>query len=260
MKSIELFSGIGGIALAAEWAGIETIAFCENEPFCQKVLRKNWPNIPIFDDVKILNKKMLEERGIDVEAIDLISGGFPCQPHTTVNRKRKGSKDERHLWPKMFKLTNEIRPSWVIGENVADFARSDEHEQAHKDLESIGYQTQTLLIPASSVGAHHRRNRTFIIAYSDHKSELQANKSTMSIGNKRHSREDFTGWIRRTLPRTYWEENQSPVCGVDDGFSKELDESRLKALGNAVVPQQIYPIFEAIVNLDNENMARERYQ
>lgn len=208
----------------------------------------HWPDVPIFDDVVVLDKKTLQERGIDVESIDIISGGFPCQPHASVNQQRKGAADERHLWPEMFRLVNEIRPTWVVGENVADFARSDEHEQAHKDLESIGYQTQTFLIPASSVGAHHRRNRTFIVAYSDHKSKLQTDSGVMSIRKKGHSREDFTGWVRRTFPRTYWEENQPTVCGVDDGFSEGLDKDRLKALGNAVVPQQIYPIFKAIVN------------
>lgn len=96
MKSIELFAGIGGIALAAEWAGVETVAFCEREPFCQKVLNKHWPDVPIFNDVKTLNRKMLEEKGViePGETVDIISGGYPCQPFSIAG-ERKG---EEVLW------------------------------------------------------------------------------------------------------------------------------------------------------------------
>lgn len=246
MKSIELFAGIGGIALAAEWAGIETVAFCENDPFCQKVLNKNWPSVPLFDDVTTLNRKMLEEKGV-IEVggtIDLISGGWPCQPFATVNRQRKGKDDERHLWPEMFRLVKELRPTWVVGENVADFARTDEHEQTHKDLESIGYETQTFVIPASAVGAPHGRYRTFVVAYSDHQSESQANTAAGTQRGEWNAWRDLARRSRPQVSRTHWETYQSGVPGVDDGIPDRVDRS--KTLGNAVVPQQIYPIFKAI--------------
>ncbi|MDQ0268689.1 hypothetical protein J2S17_000558 [Cytobacillus purgationiresistens] len=143
MKSIELFAGIGGIALAAEWAGIETVAFCEREPFCQRVLNKHWPSVPIFDDVCTLNKQTLEERGIDVGAIDIISGGYPCQPFSSPGN-RKGEEDDRHLWPEVKRLLQEIRPNWFVGENVAGHITLGLDTVLY-DLESIGYTWQSLL-------------------------------------------------------------------------------------------------------------------
>ncbi|MET3658349.1 DNA cytosine methyltransferase [Sporosarcina psychrophila] len=247
MKSIELFSGIGGIALAAEWAGIETVAFCEQEPFCQKVLNKHWPDVPIFDDVCTLNRKVLEEKGV-IEpggTVDIISGGWPCQPFATVNRNRKGKEDERHLWPEMFRLVDELRPTWVVGENVADFSRSDEHEQTHKDLESIGYETQTFIVAASTVGAPHRRYRTFIVAHSDNQSESQTDLTIGAEREERNAWRDLARWYRAKASGAYWDAYQPGVPGVDDGFPGRMDRS--KFLGNAVVPQQIYPIFKAIV-------------
>lgn len=249
MKSIELFAGIGGIALAAEWAGIDTVAFCEQNAFCQKVLNKHWPDVPIFDDVCKLDRKALEAKGVinPGETVDLISGGWPCQPFATVNRKRKGKDDERHLWPEMFRLVKELRPNWVVGENVADFSRSDEHEQTHKDLESIGYKTQTVIIAAATVGAPHRRYRTFIVAYSGHKSESQTDTAISAERKERNAWGDLARWYRRKTPGSYWEVHQPGVPGVDDGIPNRVDRSQL--LGNAVVPQQIYPIFKAIVEI-----------
>jgi DNA (cytosine-5)-methyltransferase 1 len=250
MKSIELFAGIGGIALAAEWAMIETIAFCERDPFCQKVLNKHWPDVPIFDDICTLDRKALEERGV-IEpggTVDIISGGWPCQPFSTVNRTRKGKDDERHLWPEMFRLVKEIRPTWVIGENVADFSRSDEHEQTHKDLESIGYETQTFIVAAATVGAPHRRYRTFIVAYSGHESEPQADTTISAKREERNAWGDLARWYRRKIPGSYWETYKPGIPGMDDGISNRLDRS--KALGNAVVPQQIYPIFKHIMEIE----------
>lgn len=248
MKSIELFAGIGGIALAAEWAGIETVAFCEQDPFCQKILKKHWPSVPIFDDVCTLNRKTLEEKGVvkPGERINMLTGGWPCQPFASVNKKRKGKDDERHLWPEMFRLVKELRPDWVVGENVADFSRSDEHEQTHKDLESIGYETQTFIMAAATVGAPHRRYRTFIVAHASHEPELQTDSSISAEREERDAWSDLARWYRRKTPGTYWEIHQPGILGVDDGLSDRVDRS--KVLGNAVVPQQIYPIFDAIVN------------
>ena len=255
MKALELFAGIGGIALAAEWAGIETVAFCERDPFCQKVLNKHWPSVPIFDDIKTLNKQILIERGVDVGAIELISGGFPCQPYSIAG-KRKGTEDDRDLWPEMFRIIEEIRPTWVVGENVANFANM-ELDRTLSDLESIGYKGESFIIPACSVGALHVRKRIFIVAYSNSKRwrSLDESKerrcirfSEKSIKGKtweesRHNPNDLllTGAREISIGNSRLQRN-------DDGLSEGMD--RLRGLGNAVVPQQIFPILEAIMKIN----------
>jgi DNA (cytosine-5)-methyltransferase 1 len=251
MRSIELFAGIGGIALAAEWAGIETVAFCEREPFCQKVLNKHWPDVPIFDDVCTLNKELLESKGI--RDIDLISGGFPCQPYSIAGKKQ-GSNDERALWNEMFRIIKELQPKWVVGENVDNFTKMDDFEKANSDLESIGYKVQSFIIPASAVGAPHRRNRVFMVGYSVSESELQADQTSSPFGSKGEAWEGVTWKPWGKVARTHWQANKPPICGMDDGLSGGLDKSRLIALGNAVVPQQIYPIFKTIMEIENGGM------
>jgi DNA (cytosine-5)-methyltransferase 1 len=183
MRSIELFAGIGGIALAAEWAGIETAAFCERDPFCQRVLNKHWPDVPIFDDVRTLTKDVLDGHN-GIEDIDLISGGFPCQPYSIAGKKQ-GSEDERALWDEMFRIIKEIKPRWVVGENVDNFTRMDDFEKANSNLESIGYQVESFIIPAAAVGAPHRRNRVFMVGYTNGQPEFQADQTSSSIGGSR---------------------------------------------------------------------------
>ncbi|WCK53857.1 DNA (cytosine-5-)-methyltransferase [Aneurinibacillus sp. Ricciae_BoGa-3] len=167
MRMLDLFSGIGGISLAAEWAGIETVAFCEIESFPQKVLRKNWPDVPIFEDVEKLSKKALIDEGVidDERTIDIICGGYPCQPFSHAG-KRGGKEDDRHLWPEMFRLIKEIRPAWIVGENVAGHI-SLGLDDVLADLEGEGYQARAFVLPAASVGAPHRRDRVFIVADSE---------------------------------------------------------------------------------------------
>ncbi|WP_440972299.1 DNA cytosine methyltransferase [Marinococcus luteus] len=151
--------------MAAEWSGIETAAFCEQDPFCQQVLKKNWPGVPIFEDVTMLSRQLLEERGVDVETIEFITGGFPCQPYSIAG-KRSGTADDRDLWPEMSRLIREIKPRWVIGENVAHFANM-ELDRTLSDLESAGYSGQSFVLPACAVNAPHRRDRVFIVAHAD---------------------------------------------------------------------------------------------
>jgi len=161
MNALSLFSGIGGIDLACEWAGIKTVAFCEREPFCQKVLRKHWPNVPIYDDVCTLTKARLDADGIG--PIDLIHGGYPCQPFSYAG-KRRGAEDDRHLWPEVARLLSEIRPRWFVGENVAGHVTLG-LDDVLADLESLDYTAQAFVIPAAAVYASHRRDRVFIVAY-----------------------------------------------------------------------------------------------
>ena len=151
---MDLFSGIGGFGLAAKWAGIDTVAFCEIDPYCKKVLKKNFPNTPIFEDICKL------KRGDLNEAVDLITGGFPCQPFSIAGKK-KGTKDNRDLWPQMFRVVKEFKPTWVIGENVTNFLNMA-FERTKIDMESQGYEVRTLIIPACSVGAPHKRDRVWM--------------------------------------------------------------------------------------------------
>ena len=163
MKVLDLFSGIGGFALGLERAGMETVAFCEYDKKARLVLKKHWPDVPMYNDVRTLTGEQLEKDGIT--DIGLICGGYPCQPFSVAG-KREGHADDRHLWPEFFRLIKEIRPTWVIAENVAGHINMG-LDSVLADLESEGYQCQTFLIPACAVGAFHRRGRVWIIANSD---------------------------------------------------------------------------------------------
>jgi len=184
MNALSLFSGIGGIDLACEWVGIKTVAFCEREPFCQKVLRKHWPEVPIYDDVCTMTKERLESDGIDCGTIDLIHGGYPCQPFSVAG-KRRGAEDDRHLWPEYFRLVQEIRPRWVVGENVAGHV-SLGLDDVLSDLESEGYEAIPIVLPACAVYASHRRDRVFIVAYSeDIRCNVSSESTTAEQGQKK---------------------------------------------------------------------------
>jgi DNA (cytosine-5)-methyltransferase 1 len=162
---LDLFSGIGGFSLGLERAGpFRTVAFCEQEPFPQAVLRKHWPGVPIYDDVRTIPTDELGR-------IDLVCGGFPCQPWSVAGQ-RQGTEDDRDLWPTMAALVEELRPKWVIGENVRGFVNEEMGlQRSLSDLESIGYQAVPFIIPACAVDAPHRRDRVWIIAHADKDSE-----------------------------------------------------------------------------------------
>jgi DNA (cytosine-5)-methyltransferase 1 len=161
LKHLDLFSGIGGFSLGLESAGlVETVAFCDFDKYCQQILKKNFPGVPIYEDVKELNYDKLKADGIDT--IDIITGGYPCQPFSVAGRK-KGEEDPRHVWPEMFRLVQELRPTWVIGENVGGHIKLG-LDTVLENLESEGYSTRTFSISASSIGANHKRERVWIIA------------------------------------------------------------------------------------------------
>ena len=158
-----LFSGIGGFDLASEWMGWENSFHCEWNPFGQKVLKYYWPNAISYDD--ITKTDFTIHRG----HIDILTGGFPCQPYSTAG-KRKGKEDERHLWPSMLRAIREIRPRWVVGENVRGLVSWDGglvFEEVQAELEAEGYEVQPFLLPAASVNAPHRRDRVWFVAYSN---------------------------------------------------------------------------------------------
>lgn len=317
LTHLSLFSGIGGIDLAAKWAGFETIAFCEIDPYCQKILSKHWPAVPIIGDVKDVTKERIAtytRRTYEgcksqsewsssnltrlCEQTTLISGGFPCQPHSVAG-KRKGSSDERNLWPEFRRVIGEIRPKWVLAENVPGLFSSDGGRffgSVLSDLASLGYSVGWSTYGAVDVGALHRRNRVFIVAYSQRVSQTSRHRGNMRgilqesepirpesgspfcyspikglpdwAGGEMGQPSPLTEFERSDGRETEWETLGS-VRGVSDGFSRGVDGHtgeewtggrrcvpvrnrvpRLKALGNAVVPQQIYPVLKSIAEVE----------
>jgi DNA-cytosine methyltransferase len=175
MLHISLFSGIGGFDLASEWMGWQNIASCEINPFGRKVLEYYWPNAYHHDDIKTLTYKKLNEEltkkhGAEWRADDIVlTGGFPCQPYSLAG-KRLGNEDERHLWPEMLRVIREVSPKWIVGENVFGLVNWSEglvFNEVQTDLEAIGYEVQSYVLPACGVNAPHKRDRIFIIAYSN---------------------------------------------------------------------------------------------
>lgn len=157
MNHLDLFSGIGGFALAASWCGFKTVGFSEIEPYASAVLKKNFPNIKNYGDIRKITKSTVPER------IELITGGFPCQPFSVAGA-RNGRGDARDLWPEMFRVIADFKPTWVLGENVAGFVDM-ELDRTIADLEGADYEVQPIIIPACAVGAPHRRDRVWIIAH-----------------------------------------------------------------------------------------------
>jgi DNA (cytosine-5)-methyltransferase 1 len=158
---LSLFSGIGAIDLAFEWAGFKTVGQVELADWPYLKLTEIWPDVPKWRNVKRVTKKSLVRAGIKSQ-ITVLSGGFPCQPFSTSG-KRQGKEDDRHLWPEMFRLVRECRPAWVLGENVTGIIGM-ELDNALADLESAGYTCRAFNIPAVAVGAWHERKRVFIVA------------------------------------------------------------------------------------------------
>ena len=246
-----MFSGIGGIDLAAEWAGFEVVGQVEWDEFCRQVLEKHWPDVPKWRDIcEFTGEQFRGETGI--QKPDLISGGFPCQPYSIAG-ERKGEKDDRHLWPEMFRVISELRPTWVLGENVAHFKNMG-LDQALSDLEGEGYATRTFDIPAMAVDAEHKRHRLFIVAHAGSfgsrgrgKTQCGAEQRDLVQG-KQKRREVWSETARRIIRSLSTQKTLPRYLRSDYGFSDWVD--RVKSLGNAVVPQQVYPILKAIALIE----------
>jgi len=322
VKVLSLFSGIGGLDLACEAAGMEIVAFSEIEPYACEILKKRWSQVANLGDVRNITGDLLGNAGIGEKEIDVVVGGFPCQPFSVIGR-RQGKEDFRFLWPEFARVVQEVRPVWVVAENVPgilDLAIDD----VLSDLESQGYSAGAFVYPASAVGAPHRRERVFVVAYSEserrermwslRKQEPEkhvqkekinwicgrsgkfsgrmwrtpdahcdrgscsdgkmqsklSNKLPISIndqvrhsGNRGSLNPDWVeclmgfpiGWTdvscEEPLPWPGW-----PAPAFEDQFEYEPPTpaenvrnraKRLRCLGNAVVPQQAYPIFRSIV-------------
>jgi DNA (cytosine-5)-methyltransferase 1 len=185
VKHLDLFSGIGGFALGLQKVGFETVAFCDIEKYCQHLLKQKWNGIKIYSDVREITKEKFKADGI--ESPEIITGGFPCQPFSVAG-SRKGTDDNRHLWPEMFRIIKEFKPRWIIGENVRGIVSIQDglvFETVCTDLESEGYEVQTFNIPAVGVGAPHKRERIWIVANSRCSIRgKQSSRNSESIGSR----------------------------------------------------------------------------
>ena len=271
MKVLDLFSGIGGFSLGLEKAGFETVAFCEIDKKARMVLSKHWPEVAIFDDVTTLTKEKLDEHGISV---DVICGGFPCQD-LSVAGKGAGLEGSRSgLWFEFHRLIKEIRPSWVIVENVS-VLRSRGLDRVLRSLAEIGYDAEWHCIPASAVGAPHQRDRIWIIAYPNSDSFDWGSKSQCTDSSCGKEMDDKSSRIRAKMADTMRErlERQREISGRTGAEQQDVSDScwwefepdmgrvahgvpgrvdRLKQLGNAVVPQIPELIGRAIMDVTNE--------
>ncbi len=245
LTHLSLFSGIGGLDLAAEWAGFRTVGQCEWADYPRAVLEKHWPGLPRWRDIRTLTGDDFFAKAC-LRTVTVLSGGFPCQPFSTAG-KRRGKDDDRYLWPEMLRVIQEIRPAWVVGENVAGIV-SMALDTVLSDLESIGYTCQAFVIPACAVDAPHRRDRVAIVSNDSRIGFKRMRWVREQVCNSQFE-EKVSDWHRDfALPDTTWWNPEPNVCRVVHGVPSRVD--RLKCLGNAVVPQQFYPIFRAIADLE----------
>jgi DNA (cytosine-5)-methyltransferase 1 len=278
LKHLDLFSGIGGFSLGLEaTGGFETMAFCDIEEYPRQVLQKHWPHVKQYKDIKELNYERLKADGID--SIDIITGGYPCQPFSVAGRK-KGEEDPRHLWPEYFRLVKELRPTWVIGENVSGHLKLG-LDTVITDLESEGYSVRPFSISASSIGANHQRERIWVLAHSrcsrgpraeqrgENENETRKENANQFERSSSTSKSDVANTESERLQRseqyethtgkteTQFAASQSfettglhwavePNVGrVAHGVPKRVD--RLKSLGNSLIPQIPYYIGSVIL-------------
>jgi DNA (cytosine-5)-methyltransferase 1 len=233
LQVLDLFSGIGGFSLGLERAGFKTAAFCEIDPFCRQVLSRHWSGIPLYHDIHQLNARRLHHDRIS--SIDLICGGYPCQPFSIAGHQR-GERDPRHLWPEMHRLIRELRPRWVVCENVAGHVELG-LDTVLDDLESLGYTAWTFVIPACAVGAPHRRDRVWVVAHA------AGVRLSRAVGS--YLRQPASQLPAQTLR---WDLPAPFTCRDDDGIPHRMERTR--ALGNAVVPQIPELIGRAILTFE----------
>ena len=244
---LDLFSGIGGFALAASWAGFETIGFSEVDPFCNKILMKNFPFVENYGDIRRIH-------GEAFGGVDLITGGYPCQPFSHAGARR-GAEDDRHLWPDMRRVISQARPAWVVAENVLGHVTMG-LDEVLTDLEDLGYTGRPIVVPACAEGARHRRDRVWIVAHTEQHGldEAEEFDSGPEVpGDGRVQEPEGHGsvcggiWDWGGYPGPLEPPTEPAVRRTDDGVSARLDSSRLAALGNAIVPQVAYRLLKEMV-------------
>lgn len=298
LTHLSLCTGIGGIDLAAEWAGFTTVGQCEIDEYASKVLAKNFKGVPNLHDIRTVTNERLRAEGIDPERVTVLSAGFPCQPYSLAGKGR-GDSDSRDLWGEVKRCIGEIKPSWFVGENTPGlFARANQRyfRRILTDLAEMGYSVSWGIWGACDVGANHKRERVFLCGHrnadgkhDEKKSEVYGTntatcgvcgkisdtpcKSTRGLPVGTSQTHSVLGKLcenvshsdgmrqsqsqgseqnerRRTCDDSWWQ-TEPDVGRVADGIPARVD--KLRCLGNAVVPQQIYPLFEAIAQYEKEN-------
>lgn len=269
MRHGSLFSGIGGFDLAAQWMGWENIFHCEIDAVARKVLKKNFPESLSISDVRDIYRYSNEMDDLygdgeelwcarhdkdfsdcdcigcsqwddEIGIIDLLTAGFPCQPFSN-NGKREGKNDERNLWPETIRIISSIRPRWFVGENVPGIISWDNGKyfsEIQNDLKKEGYEVWSFLIPATAVGAEHKRERVWIVA-NDTSKRIQGLRS-----QKQQKPLTLAGQILPLRNSNGQWQIEPDVCRTNDGLSRRVD--RLKQLGNSILPQVAFEIFKAI--------------
>lgn len=240
---LSLFSGIGGLDFAAEAAGFVTVGQCEWADYPTKVLEKHWPDVPRWRDIRTLTKESFYER-TGRKTVDCISGGFPCQPHSKAG-KRKASSDERDLWPEMRRVIGELRPKWVVAENVRGLLSSEDGRFFRGilgDFSDMGFDVGWCCIRAADFGAIHRRERVGIVAHSSSLRHMGREFEVGSMEWEKQAQHDVDSSVEK------WEREcnifEPKLLRDIDGIPNWVD--RIRGLGNAVVPAQFYPLFRAI--------------
>ena len=255
MTHLSLCSGIGGLDLAAEWAGFKTVAQCEIDAYASNVLAKNFPGVPNLHDIRTVTNERLAKLGIRTPTV--ISAGFPCQPYSLAG-KGIGDRDDRDLWGEVARVLGEIHPRWFVGENTPGlFTRNNQryYRRVLDDLAALGYSVGWGIWGACDIGALHRRERVFLVAFSDaarkrrDQNEIQrgdpAESRTKTNERKIQTCRLQPERVRHCIPEYEgWWETEPNMGRVANGVPARMD--RLRCLGNAVVPQQAYPIFKAI--------------
>lgn len=275
MRVLDLFSGIGGFSIGLERAGMKTVAFCEVDPYCCAVLKKHWPEVPIYGDVRTIPP---------IGGIDVICGGFPCQPFSHAG-KQLGAEDDRHLWPAMLEVIKRERPTWVIGENVIGLIGM-ELDTVMADLEGAGYAVRTFAIPAVAVDAAHRRDRLWIVGHSNSQqfnvgvsrsreegSRTDTPERVLHAGDTSHGTDDVAdtngkrGCSRDSERQDAMDADSRSESvggsyarwGAEPGMGRVAygipnRAHRLRTLGNAVVPQIPEMIGRAIMHITEGNL------
>jgi DNA (cytosine-5)-methyltransferase 1 len=251
-----LFSGIGGFDLAAYWMGWDNIFHCEWNPFGQKVLKHHFPNSISYNDITKTDFSIHEG------TIDVLSGGFPCQPYSSAG-KRLGKEDERHLWPEMLRTIKEIKPTWIVGENVlgiVNWGGGLVFDEVQVDMENQGYEVQAYILPACGKNAPHKRQRVFFVAYSNSKRYTRPTSTRVKEVEGRANNNEHRECSRKDKINNWDNWPKQPyVLLRDDGLPTGLDiktfpsirRESIKAAGNAIVPQVAHEIFKTIEKFEN---------
>ena len=237
MKVLDLFSGIGGFSLGLERAGMETVAFCEFDEHAQKVLRKHWPDVPIHSDIRELDAK--QYRG----TVDVVTGGFPCQDLSSAGKQAGFSGERSSLYREMLRIISECMPRYAIFENVTGLLTGNSGRwfgQFLYDLAQIGFDAEWHCVEAAYVGAPHRRDRVWVIAYPN-------SERCKGFAKIAHDIKQQVEFMRSSeTARERFNLSESPLRGANDGLPRRLD--RLRRLGNSVVPQIPEAIGRAIMS------------